>query len=126
LKRFILTAVLFAFYMNISTAFENVSAEKFRELMKRKDVIILDVRTPQEYEKDGHIKGANLLPVQLFQYIYLAGLRDKDVLVYCRSGNRSVTASKMLEQMGLKKVYNLKGGIKEWKSKGFPVEYGWK
>jgi len=121
LKRFILTAVLFAFYMNISTAFENVSAEKFRELMKRKDV-----RTPQEYEKDGHIKGANLLPVQLFQYIYLAGLRDKDVLVYCRSGNRSVTASKMLEQMGLKKVYNLKGGIKEWKSKGFPVEYGWK
>ncbi|ACO04564.1 MULTISPECIES: rhodanese-like domain-containing protein [Persephonella] len=126
MKRFILTAVLFAFYMNISTAFENVSAEKFRELMKRKDVIILDVRTPQEYEKDGHIKGANLLPVQLFQYIYLAGLRDKDVLVYCRSGNRSVTASKMLEQMGLKKVYNLKGGIKEWKSKGFPVEYGWK
>ncbi|WP_457622367.1 rhodanese-like domain-containing protein [Persephonella sp.] len=126
MKKFVLTAVLIGIYFNLSLAFENVSAEKFRELMKRKDVIILDVRTPQEYEKDGHIKGANLLPVQLFQYIYLAGLRDKDVLVYCRSGKRSVEASKMLEQMGLKKVYNLKGGIKEWKSKGFPVEYGWK
>lgn len=126
MRRFTLTAVLVGMYLNLSSAFENVSAERFKELMRKKDAIILDVRTPQEYEKDGHIKGANLLPVQLFQYIYLAGFRDKDVLVYCRSGNRSVQASKILEQMGIKKVYNLKGGIKEWKSKGFPVEYGWK
>ncbi|NPA16155.1 MAG: rhodanese-like domain-containing protein [Aquificae bacterium] len=107
-------------------AYTDVSAEEFKKLMKEKNVIILDVRTPEEYEKDGHIKGANLIPVQLFRYIYLAGFRDKKVLVYCRSGNRSVTASQMLEQMGIKNVYNLKGGILEWKSKNLPVEYGWK
>ncbi|SNZ06363.1 Rhodanese-related sulfurtransferase [Persephonella hydrogeniphila] len=107
-------------------AYTDVSAEEFKRLMKDKNVVILDVRTPQEYDKDGHIKGANLIPVQVFRYIYLPGLRDKKVLVYCRSGNRSVTASRILEQMGVKNVYNLKGGILEWKSKNFPVEYGWK
>jgi rhodanese-related sulfurtransferase len=107
-------------------AYTDLSAEEFKKLMKEKDVVILDVRTPEEYDKDGHIKGANLIPVQVFRYIYLPGLRDKKVLVYCRSGNRSVVASKILEQMGVKKVFNLKGGILEWKSKKFPVEYGWK
>ena len=107
-------------------AYTDLSAEQFKKMMKEKDVVIIDVRTPEEYEKDGHIKGANLIPVQLFRYIYLPGLRGKKVLVYCRSGNRSSAASKMLEQMGIKNVYNLKGGIIEWKSKKLPVEYGWK
>ncbi|WP_457640342.1 rhodanese-like domain-containing protein [Persephonella sp.] len=126
MKKFLLTGMLNVFIITFSFAFENISAEQFSKLIKKKDVIILDVRTPEEYAKDGHIKGSNLIPVQVFRYIYLAGLKDKEVLVYCRSGNRSVTASKMLEQMGVKKVYNLKGGIIEWKSKGFPVEFGWK
>ncbi|RMD46706.1 MAG: rhodanese-like domain-containing protein [Aquificota bacterium] len=115
------------FISKVSFAYQDVSAEEFLKLMKDKDVLLLDVRTPQEYEKDGHIKGANLIPVQLFKYIFLAGkgVKDKKVLVYCRSGNRSVTASKLLEKWGVKKVYNLKGGIIEWKSKNLPVEYGW-
>ena len=107
-------------------AYTDLSAEDFKKMMGNKDVVIIDVRTPEEYEKDGHIKGANLIPVQIFRYIYLPGLRNKKVLVYCRSGNRSVTASRMLEQMGIKNVYNLKGGIIEWKSKKLPVEFGWK
>ncbi|NPA13537.1 MAG: rhodanese-like domain-containing protein [Aquificae bacterium] len=105
-------------------AFTDVSAEEFAKLMKEKDVFILDVRTPEEFDKDGHIKNSNLIPIQLFEYIDLRGLKGKKVLVYCRSGNRSATASRFLEDMGLTKVYNLKGGIIEWKSKGFPVEYG--
>jgi len=115
-----LTAVCFSF------AFENVDAKTFVELMKDKDAVILDVRTPKEFAEEGHIKGSNLIPVQLFRYIYLEGLRDKKVLVYCRTGNRSVVASKALENMGIKKVYNLKGGIVEWKKAGLPVEKGFK
>ncbi|WP_293445813.1 rhodanese-like domain-containing protein [Persephonella sp.] len=124
MKRFVLLIGIL-FFSNVF-AYTDLSAEQFKKMIKEKDVVILDVRTPEEYEKDGHIKGANLIPVQLFRYIYLPGLRDKKVLVYCRSGNRSVTASRMLEQMGIKNVYNLKGGIIEWKSKKLPVEYGWK
>ncbi len=112
--------------MSYSFAYQDVSAEEFAKLMKEDDVVILDVRTPEEYSKDGHIKDSNLIPVQLFRYIFLAGkgIKDKKILVYCRSGNRSVTASKMLESWGAKHVYNLKGGIKEWKAKKLPVVYG--
>jgi len=112
--------------VSFSVAFENIDAKTFAKLMKEKDVIILDVRTPKEFAEEGHIKGANLIPVQLFRYIYLEGLREKKVLVYCRSGNRSVIASKALENMGIKNVYNLKGGILEWKKAGLPIEKGFK
>lgn len=106
----------------ISFAYENIDAKKFAKLMQEKDVVILDVRTPAEF-MEGHIKGANLVPIQLFKYLYLGGkgIKNKKVLVYCRSGNRSVTASKALEEWGAKKVYNLKSGILEWKAAGLPL-----
>lgn len=110
---------------SFSFAYENLSAKQFYELLnKEKDYILLDVRTPEEFYKEGHIKGANLIPVQLFKYLYLGGngIKDKKVFVYCRSGNRSAVASKILEKWGVKKVYNLKSGILEWKKEGFPVE----
>ncbi|NPA57847.1 MAG: rhodanese-like domain-containing protein [Aquificae bacterium] len=121
-------AVLLAVFVLVGKvfAYTDITPEEFQKLMEDKDAIILDVRTPEEFAKDGHIKGANLIPVQLFKYIYLEGFRDKKVLVYCRSGNRSKSASQKLEEMGIKQVYNLKGGIKAWKAKGLPVEYGWK
>jgi rhodanese-related sulfurtransferase len=119
---YIITLLVFSF----SFAYENIDAQTFYKLMKEKDTFILDVRTPKEFAEEGHIKGANLIPVQLFKYIYLEGLRNKKVLVYCRSGNRSVLASKALESMGVKQVFNLKGGILEWKKAGFPIEKGFK
>ncbi len=126
MKKFIFLLSILAAIAGKAFAYEDVSAEEFAKLLKEKNVFLLDVRTPEEYQKDGHIKGANLIPIQLFRYIYLGGIgiKDKKVLVYCRSGNRSVAASKMLDSWGVKEVYNLKGGIKEWKSKKFPVVYG--
>ncbi len=118
MKKLLLSSVLAL----TTFAFENVDAKTFAKLLQEKDVIIFDVRTPGEY-MEGHIEGANLVPIQLFKYLYLGGkgLKDKKVLVYCRSGNRSVTASKALEQWGAKKIYNLKSGILEWKAAGLPL-----
>ncbi|MRI58529.1 MAG: rhodanese-like domain-containing protein [Epsilonproteobacteria bacterium] len=112
-----------ALLFSVLFAYEDVDAKTFAKLLKQKDVVVLDVRTPQEYMQ-GHIKGANLIPVQVFQYLRLGGkgIRDKKVLVYCRSGNRSVSASKWLESWGVKSVYNLKRGILEWKALGYPLE----
>ena len=113
--------------INSTSAFENLSAKEFKEkLEKTKNAILLDVRTPKEYLEDGHIPKSNLIPLQIFEYIYLGGFKDKPVFVYCRSGHRSAKASEILEKMGIKKIYNLKGGIQSWKSAGFPVEYGYK
>ncbi|MEJ5172338.1 MAG: rhodanese-like domain-containing protein [Hydrogenothermaceae bacterium] len=118
--------VLLLIFVNISLAFENLSAKDFYNLInKEKGILILDVRTPQEYREDGHIPGSVLIPIQILpQYIKeLDKFRDKKILVYCRSGNRSVVASKFLEQNGFKYVYNLKGGIIEWKKFNLPIEY---
>ena len=126
MKKLILPVFLMLFVVKAGFSYENVDAKTFAKLLKNPNVFLLDVRTPKEFTEDGHIKGANLIPVQLFKYIYLEGLRDKPVLVYCRSGNRSSIAAKMLEEMGVKKVYNLEGGILAWKAAGLPVEKGWK
>ncbi|MRJ02741.1 MAG: rhodanese-like domain-containing protein [Epsilonproteobacteria bacterium] len=103
--------------------FENIDPQTFSKMARERDVVILDVRTPAEYSQ-GHIEGANLIPLQLFKYLYLGGkgIGEKRVLVYCRSGHRSVTAAQTLESWGVKRVYNLEGGILQWKGAGLPLK----
>ena len=94
----------------------NITAQEAKELMDTQTgYIILDTRTQEEYDS-GHIKGAVLLPVDAItegsaQEVIPA--KDTQVLVYCRSGNRSVTASKALAQLGYTEVYEF-GGINTW------------
>lgn len=100
--------ILFTILLSFAFAFayQDLNSKAFYEMIqKEKNVIILDVRTPQEYEKDGHIPGSILIPVQVLpQYIReLEKFKDKKILVYCRSGNRSAAASRFLEQNGFKK-----------------------
>ena len=78
------------------------------------DAIILDVRTPAEFAS-GHIEGAVNIPVETIGKEPPEGLSDLDatILVYCRSGNRSATASKALVSMGFSEVYDF-GGLNTW------------
>lgn len=111
---------------SLTYAFENIDSRKFKEIMeKEKGILVLDVRTPVEYREDGRIPGSILIPVQILpQHIKdIENFKNKKVLVYCRSGNRSVYASRILEQNGFNQVYNLKDGIIGWKKSGFPVEF---
>lgn len=91
-----------------------ISAEEAKEIIESEDVIVLDVRTQEEYN-EGHIKNAVLLPVNDIAVKAEEVLADKDakILVYCRSGNRSSTASKELIKMGYTNVYDF-GGIISW------------
>lgn len=111
--------------LKVSLAFENIDSREFYQIMQtEKAVLVLDVRTPVEYKEDGHIPGSILIPVQVLpQYIKeIEKFKDKKVLVYCRSGNRSMVASRFLEQNGFKHVYNLKDGIVGWKKNNLPIE----
>lgn len=83
--------------------------------------LVLDVRTPGEYTGElGHIKGAKLIPHRELQSRLgeLAEYRDKNILVYCHSGGRSSYAQDLLKSSGFSSVYDLRGGITSWKSKG--------
>ena len=93
--------------------YQSISAEEAKEMMDE-NVIVLDVRTQEEYDQ-GHIEGALLLPLSDIQMGQLSLLEDKEqvLLVYCRSGNRSETAAKLLIEAGYIQVYDF-GGIIDW------------
>ena len=100
----------------------SVPATEFENIIKGDSVQILDVRTPLEYA-EGHIAGALNINVQSddFQQVAEKELsKDSTILVYCRSGRRSMSAAEILTKLGYK-VVNLKGGIIEWREDGLPV-----
>lgn len=91
-----------------------ITAEEAKELIDSETVTILDVRTQEEYD-GGHIKDAVLLDSGDVSVKAATVIPDKDavILVYCRSGNRSATASKQLIEMGYTKIMDF-GGIIDW------------
>ena len=82
-----------------------------------KDIILLDVRTPEEY-RERRIPGSILLPNYETRDRAADMIPDKEakIVVYCRSGRRSAEAAKVLKELGYKNVYDL-GGINSWPSK---------
>ena len=97
------------------SSYQPISQEEAKEMMDTQDVIILDVREQDEYDS-GHIPGAVLLPVGTIDEETAAEVipeKDSTVLVYCRSGNRSKTASFALAELGYTNIYEF-GGINTW------------
>ena len=96
-------------------SYQQITQEAAKEMMDTQEVVILDVREQHEYDS-GHIPGAVLLPVgTITEDTAAAVIDDLDlvVLVYCRSGNRSKTASQALADLGYTNVYEF-GGINDW------------
>lgn len=88
--------------------------EAKRRLDSEKGIILLDVRTKQEYAEK-HIPKSILIPVDILEKEAKDKLRQKDsvIFVYCRSGGRSSRAVKILKDLGYTNVLNL-GGITGW------------
>ena len=85
---------------------------------------VLDVRMPEEFESPtGHLPNATLIPVQELESRIeeLQSLKDKTILVYCRSGHRSKRASAILTKNGFS-VVELEGGIMQWIRDALEVE----
>ena len=99
-----------------SAGYQQITAEEAKEMIDTlDDEIILDVREQEEYDTK-HIPDAILLPVGMIDEDTAEGVipeKDSVVLVYCRSGNRSKTASNKLVQLGYTQVYEF-GGINDW------------
>ena len=96
-------------------SYQQITQEEAKEMMDAQEVIILDVREQDEYD-NGHIPSAVLLPVGTIDETTAAEVipgKDSTVLVYCRSGNRSKTASSTLADLGYTNIYEF-GGINTW------------
>jgi rhodanese-related sulfurtransferase len=86
-------------------------------------LVLVDVRTPGEYEA-GHVPGARLLPIQELESRVeeLRPLQDREIHVICQSGGRSSRAADELVQAGFPRVTNVKGGTAAWRGAGYPVD----
>jgi rhodanese-related sulfurtransferase len=102
---------------------ERVDVEVFSQRAEQGDRILLDVRTPAEFEA-GHIPGAVNLDIQSPSFATELGTLDRNAryLVYCRSGRRSARACDMMVEMGFIDLTDLAPGFNGWTSGGKPVE----
>ena len=103
------------------SGYGNVDVGEARDLIGEKaDLVILDVRTVSEYES-GHLDGAINIPVDELSGRLSELNQDDELLVYCRTGNRSTTAVGILRENGYDQIFHMDGGIVAWNSAGFPT-----
>ena len=103
---------------------EQTNVESVHDAMEAgDDVVVVDVREPDEYEA-GHLPGAKPLPRGLLEYKASEELPDKDarIVVHCALGGRGSLAAKSLKEMGYTNVANMEGGLNAWREKGYEVE----
>ena len=100
-------------------------ADYDQKLTATPNIQLIDVRTPGEYET-GHLKNAVNININGDDFEQQLAKLDKTrpVMVYCRSGGRSSSAANKMEAMGFTEVYNMDGGIMQWRDAGKPVEKG--
>ena len=87
-----------------------------------RSLVVLDVRTPEEFAA-GHLPGAINIPhTELASRVLeLEGSRESDIVVYCRSGARAATALGVLEKSGFKRLFHLEGDYTRWSEEKRPV-----
>ena len=97
------------------TGFLDVSAQEARRLVDEEGALVVDVRTPLEFEELGHIPGAHLLPLDWILTACAAIPReDRSVVVCCEHGIRSTHACRLLAAAGVEKLVNVQGGMSCW------------
>jgi rhodanese-related sulfurtransferase len=118
------TIGLFVLLQEKDPGVKSVTAEEVSRLLSRDTaVVLLDVRNVEEWNSStGHLRNAILIPLQdLYSQIKkLEAFRDRLIIVYCRSGSRGGKAARLLSDSGFRTV-NLRGGMREWNAKKYPV-----
>jgi len=104
----------------ISASYPPIAAQQL--IQQRQDLLVVDVRTPQEL-KEGRIEGSVLVDFWDIMQRKHQLPRNRPLLLVCAVGGRSYAAMQVLSQQGYPEIYNLKGGIYDWKKAGLPLVY---
>ncbi|RRA89837.1 MBL fold metallo-hydrolase [Paenimyroides viscosum] len=97
-----------------------ITAEEVQQLMKDKNVQLVDVRTATEYAS-GHIKGFENITLNSLEINATKIRKDAPVIIHCQSGVRSAMAYSILEKLGYTNILNYSGSINDWNSKKLPL-----
>ena len=119
----VIVIMAFILYRKFTTATDknvkNVNAQEAHELLeKNKNVIVIDVRSKQEYNS-GHIPGSKSIPVgEISSRISeIAKYKDSPILIHCASGSRSASAVRVLSKNNFSDIYHMNRGLVGWKYK---------
>ena len=114
--------ILFTELRNLSAKYSNIGPALAIGVINKEDAVLIDVREMNEI-KEGMINNAIHIPLSAInkRLTELDKYKDRAVLVYCRSGNRSGSVCRTLSSRGFEKVYNLAGGIMAWQDAHLPV-----
>lgn len=100
---------------------KQISANELKEKLEHKESLILvDCREQNEWDQ-AHIKGAKLMPLSEFPEHAKKLDQNSQIIIQCRSGQRSMKACMYLEEQGFKNLTNLEGGILGWAQSGYAV-----
>ena len=100
----------------------SIEVGQLRQRLKAEPApFLLDVREPWEY-RDGHVPGAQLIPLGELEQRVNEVPRDRPILAICHSGQRSLAAAGYLQQLGYTSVSNVDGGTAAWIERGFPLD----
>jgi len=110
--RLIYFIIIISLSLNSQNEIKSIDFDEYLTLSKSKDFLIVDVRTPEEHQISRIKNSINInfydeKFIELFKKIDY----DKHVLIYCRSGRRSLESVKILNDEGFSKLYDLNGGI---------------
>jgi rhodanese-related sulfurtransferase len=103
--------------------FTRIDVTEARDLMQETDVVVVDVRNQDEWDK-GHVPDALFIPVNDLLGRLDELPEDKRIVFICASGGRSALAAEYAAAAGLEDngLYNVEGGTNEWIARGYPVE----
>jgi rhodanese-related sulfurtransferase len=100
---------------------QHITPAQALQLISSGKVDVVDVRNPDEWAT-GHVAGSRLVPLGKLRAAPTASLPKDGVLFVCAAGVRSETAARLAIGLGLKKVYNLRGGIRAWNNARLGLE----
>ncbi len=104
------------------TSTRTLSVMDLKSKLEKQEVTLLDVREPIEWRDDGYIEGAKLVFFAELPEKINSLPRNKPLAVTCSVGNRSNTAISILERAGVKKTYNVLGGMTAWTALNLPIK----
>ena len=101
-----------------------ISAFEAAQMVYAEDIRVIDVRTPEEFEK-GHIRGASLINYhdKAFETQLSDLPRDEPLILHCQSGGRSGKSEKTLRRLGFENIHHLEAGFKGWSDESLPAAY---
>lgn len=107
--------------IDLTTLADSVDVDTVHAIKDNAGVFLIDVREPDEYAA-GHIPGITLIPMGEVAARLAELPRDKEIIVTCRTGNRSSQIADLLREQGFTNVHNMTGGIVAWEEAGYAVE----